>query len=224
MAAENDMISGYGKGLAKGSWRQQKDLDPLDAFMAGMERHGEAFATGDVPVEPPKPPTPPPRPDRHHRGDDGYRDPRAHRSDTGQRDYNDGYRRSEPSRPAAYDHHRSSSDTHRSGYGTADGYRASEHMSRGVIPAYRGNTQPTYGDSYREAEARGYSSYADQAGRGSHGGYGIPANDSYRSADRGLHSSSYRTDEYQTGYGHNSYYDRGDDGRGYSGRVNPQDL
>ena len=29
---------------------------------AGMERHGEAFATGDVAPEPPKPPTPPPRP------------------------------------------------------------------------------------------------------------------------------------------------------------------
>ena len=27
-----------------------------------MERHGEAFATGDVAPEPPKPPTPPPRP------------------------------------------------------------------------------------------------------------------------------------------------------------------
>ncbi|CAE7282881.1 DDB1B, partial [Symbiodinium pilosum] len=51
----------HGRGTGKGSWRQ-KDLDPLDAFMAGMERHGEAFATGDVPAEPLRPPQPPPAP------------------------------------------------------------------------------------------------------------------------------------------------------------------
>ncbi|CAJ1412707.1 unnamed protein product [Effrenium voratum] len=49
---------GYGK-VGKG--RPARELDPLDAFMAGMEQHGEAFATGEVAVPERKPPEPPRR-------------------------------------------------------------------------------------------------------------------------------------------------------------------
>ncbi|CAE7222737.1 DDB1B [Symbiodinium microadriaticum] len=198
--------AGHGKGTSK-VWRQERHLDPLDAFMAGMERHGEAFATGDVAPEPPKPPTPPPRPDRHHRGGDGYRDSRGYRPEAVRRDYGDygdGYR-TEPSRPTAYD--RGITDSQRR-HETADGRRPSEHWPHG-IPAYGGSTEPVRSDSgYRHS----YGGY----GHGSHGGY-----DGYQTEDRGR---GLRDRDAGVQSAHYDVYERRD-GRGYGpGRVNPQDL
>ncbi|CAE7680520.1 DDB1B [Symbiodinium sp. CCMP2592] len=190
----------HGKGAGK-VWRQERHLDPLDAFMAGMERHGEAFATGDVAPEPPKPPTPPPRPDRHHRGGDGYRDSRGYRPEAARRDYGDGYR-TEPSRPTAYD--RSTTTDSQRRHGAADGRRPSEHWPHG-IPAYGGSAEPVRSDSgYRH-------SYGDYA-HGSHG---------YQTEDRGR---GLRDRDAGGQSAHYAVYERRD-GRGYGpGRVNPQDL
>eukprot|EP00439_Symbiodinium_sp_Y106_P081862 s239_g20.t7 len=193
----------HGKGVGK-VWRQERHLDPLDAFMAGMERHGEAFATGDVAPEPPKPPTPPPRPDRHHRGGDGNRDSRGYRPQAARRDYGDGYR-TEPSRPTAYD--RSTTTDSQRRHGATDGRRPSEHWPHG-IPAYGGSAEPVRSDSgYRH-------SYGDY-GHGSHGYHGYQTEDrgrGLRDRDAGGQSAHYAVYESR-------------DGRGYGpGRVNPQDL
>ena len=147
------------------------------------------------------------RSSRRHYADDGYRDSQA-RSDTGHRDYRGDADYRGESRPVDYEHHRGYTDAPRTGYSTAAATsRPSEQWSaHGVIRAY-GSAEPRNSE-YGEADR---SNHGFQASHGYH-----------RTADLDHRTETgHRAIAFD--YGQSSSFNHSD-GRGYSGRVNPQDL